>query len=218
MTNSQRNFLLNLALGLFADRPRESVSAWCERELKFNEPDNRGPFTLLGREYVREPLDAWGDPLITDQVLVFGSQTGKTASIMGGATWMIVNDPARLFWVMPTRDVVRKFSRTRWIPQLKASPSLAKLIPTGARRYDFATLEQQVGNAIIDLIWSNSPSALASVPARTVILDEVDKFAEGGNREADAVSLAQQRTKNFPTRSEERRVGKECRSRWSPYH
>ena len=23
---------------------------------------------------------------------------------------------------------------------------------------------------------------------------------------------------NFPIRSEERRVGKECRSRWSPYH
>ena len=22
----------------------------------------------------------------------------------------------------------------------------------------------------------------------------------------------------YPTRSEERRVGKECRSRWSPYH
>ena len=25
-------------------------------------------------------------------------------------------------------------------------------------------------------------------------------------------------TKNYRTRSEERRVGKECRSRWSPYH
>ena len=25
-------------------------------------------------------------------------------------------------------------------------------------------------------------------------------------------------TRDFPTRSEERRVGKECRSRWSPYH
>ena len=24
--------------------------------------------------------------------------------------------------------------------------------------------------------------------------------------------------KGIPTRSEERRVGKECRSRWSPYH
>src|ERR1051326_8960266 len=26
------------------------------------------------------------------------------------------------------------------------------------------------------------------------------------------------RTSDFPYRSEERRVGKECRSRWSPYH
>ena len=25
-------------------------------------------------------------------------------------------------------------------------------------------------------------------------------------------------TLNYDTRSEERRVGKECRSRWSPYH
>ena len=30
----------------------------------------------------------------------------------------------------------------------------------------------------------------------------------------EAVALARQ----CPTRSEERRVGKECRSRWSPYH
>src|SRR2546425_10347549 len=39
----------------------------------------------------------------------------------------------------------------------------------------------------------------------------------------DSIDVAQETTKsfmlhyNFP-RSEERRVGKECRSRWSPYH
>ena len=32
----------------------------------------------------------------------------------------------------------------------------------------------------------------------------------------DAVTAAFKQM--FPTRSEERRVGKECRSRWSPYH
>lgn len=197
MTPAQFNFLAQMIVSFFADRPKESVSSWCERELQFNEPDNRGPFTISGREYIREPLDAWADPMISDQVMVFGSQSGKTGIIMGGGAWTIVNDPARLFWVMPTRDVVRKFSRTRWIPMLKASRSVAQLIPTGARRHDFATLEQQMGNAIIDLIWSNSPAALSSVPARIAILDEVDKFAEGGNREADAVSLANQRTKNF---------------------
>src|SRR2546430_17636226 len=30
--------------------------------------------------------------------------------------------------------------------------------------------------------------------------------------------LSQRLTQVRPTRSEERRVGKECRSRWSPYH
>ena len=30
--------------------------------------------------------------------------------------------------------------------------------------------------------------------------------------------LAEERTKGRVKRSEERRVGKECRSRWSPYH
>src|SRR5256886_15830177 len=31
-------------------------------------------------------------------------------------------------------------------------------------------------------------------------------------------AIAAQGTADFNTRSEERRVGKECRSRWSPYH
>jgi len=47
------------------------------------------------------------------------------------------------------------------------------------------------------MVWSNSPAALASIPARVVILDEVDKFNEGGRKEADAVNLAEQRTKTF---------------------
>ena len=31
-------------------------------------------------------------------------------------------------------------------------------------------------------------------------------------------AAAQIKTDDWTTRSEERRVGKECRSRWSPYH
>src|SRR3712207_8745485 len=37
--------------------------------------------------------------------------------------------------------------------------------------------------------------------------------------ERKSLSLPVWRSRNMPTeRSEERRVGKECRSRWSPYH
>src|SRR5256885_4412570 len=45
--------------------------------------------------------------------------------------------------------------------------------------------------------------------ARDELLVELD--AETGLRRRDHVP-------RLPTRSEERRVGKECRSRWSPYH
>ena len=47
------------------------------------------------------------------------------------------------------------------------------MIPTGADRFDFSTFDQTIGAAIVDMKWSNSPAALASIPARIVILDEV---------------------------------------------
>ena len=50
-------------------------------------------------------------------------------------------------------------------------------------------------------------------PARAilsaVLSDQNERFA---------ILFPQQSKKNKPTQIEERRVGKECRSRWSPYH
>ena len=40
----------------------------------------------------------------------------------------------------------------------------------------------------------------------------------GSITDAAAASMFIQMGANFVVRSEERRVGKECRSRWSPYH
>ena len=38
------------------------------------------------------------------------------------------------------------------------------------------------------------------------------------NSKSDMKTLLGNDTRNYGDRSEERRVGKECRSRWSPYH
>ena len=191
MKTEKQAFLIGLLHALFADRPKQTPADWAVKHVRFDEPGNRGGFSLAGREYMREPLDWWADPLSSDAVLVFGSQTGKTSGIMAGAGWIAANNPARIFWVMPTRDLVFGFSRTRLQPMLRASPEMAKLIPGGARRHDFKTLQMLIGNSIIDLLWSGSD--VVSVPAGVVVLDEADRF----DTPAQTLSDARDRTKNF---------------------
>ena len=195
MTALQRKFILGVFANIWADRSKEAVSHWCERNLRFDEPENSGPFSLAGRDYIREPLDAYADSRVSDMVLVFGSQAGKTGLMMGGNAWLCVNDPARILWVMANENQAKDFSTTRWQPMLKNSPTFEDLIPRGAKRHDFAKLTQLLGSSIVNFHGSNSPSNLASKPARVVVQDEVDKFSDGTTKEADAVNLADQRTK-----------------------
>ena len=191
-------WIIGLYRSLYQPRSEQPVAEWCRENLRFDEPNNNGPFATLGREYIVEPLNSWADDSVKDLVLVFGSQSGKTGMIMGGVAWMIINFPSRALWVMPGKELAQSFSETRWQPMLRASPSIACRIPTGAARHAFKKTQQMIdGGAIVGFIGSNSPSQLSSTPARMVIMDEVDKFKEGTSREASAVNLAEQRTKSF---------------------
>lgn len=188
--------ILDRVRAFFADRPSYSVSEWCLSDVIFDEPGNRGPFMLSGREYAREPLDMFGNYKITDQIMVWGAQCGKTGVIMGGASYILKHEPSRFVWVMPNADLAKTFSETRWIPMLMKT--MPDLIPTGADRHDLKNMQQIIGNSILNFFGSNSPANLSSNPARVIIQDEVDKFNDGTGSEADAVQLADLRAKNFP--------------------
>jgi hypothetical protein len=153
---------------------------------------------LAAREYLREPLDTFSDPYVTDLALCFGSQLGKTQLLMSGLGWIIVNEPTGVLWVMPSEQLARNLSETRWIPIARASPALNVLIPGGKKRHSFKKLHQEFGPSVLNFVGSNSPANLAARPARVVICDETDKFPMEQKTEADAVSLAEQRTKSFP--------------------
>src|SRR3712207_7531027 len=86
------------------------------------------------------------------------------------------------------RDIGVTGVQTCALPISSASPSMSE---------PERTTEAAVSSFVVtDLLWATG----ASLPGRTVM--------ETVAREEVAV----------PSRSEERRVGKECRSRWSPYH
>src|SRR5690242_7964900 len=112
-----------------ADRPKQRPRDWCCDNLVFDEASNHGPFKLTGCEYIGDVLDDFANPLITDEVLVWGSQTRKTGTLMGGAAWAIINDPCGFLWVMPSLTLVAKFSRQRWQKLLRASPTTENLVP-----------------------------------------------------------------------------------------
>ena len=62
--------------------------------------------------------------------------------------------------------------------------------------------------------------ALPAYQVTSSILPAVDgtKSVQEQSSSAKVTQLAQLKNKESQLRSEERRVGKECRSRWSPYH
>ena len=55
--------------------------------------------------------------------------------------------------------------------------------------------------------------------AQRMTLHLLERDREGAQQIAEAIETALAKVRNCERcRSEERRVGKECRSRWSPYH
>src|SRR5256885_2901013 len=76
---------------------------------------------------------------------------------------------------------------------------------------DVCSSDLGVSNAIVD------PDLFERF--RLVITEEAFLLIEGQVQNSDGVVLIKARDiKPLVHRSEERRVGKECRSRWSPYH
>src|SRR5256885_1386515 len=66
----------------------------------------------------------------------------------------------------------------------------------------------------ISFIASSSPSSAAL----TVLVEKLAINGESAMRWAGLLRWPISRARHTNRRSEERRVGKECRSRWSPYH
>jgi phage terminase large subunit GpA-like protein len=182
---------------IYAPIDRRTVTQWCEDEIILSERQTQSPgnFSCRLTPYLREPLECFGDVDVTDLVLVFGTQTGKTTMVQAGSAWRIANKPQPVVWVMPTEGLARSFSETRWLPLFQDSATLRDLIP--ADRHKFKNLEQHFPRCSLVFVGSNSPANLASRPAGLLLMDEVDKFARETDQETSALFLAENRTKSF---------------------
>lgn len=176
---------------------RRGVVSWASDEIILSERQTQmpGPFSTSMTPYLNEPLECFADVDVSDLVLVFGTQLGKTTMIQVGTAWRVVNKPQPFVWVMPSEGLAKSFSETRWMPLFHDSPVLSEQKPSNPNK--FKNLEQHFRRCTGNFVGSNSPANLASRPAGLLLLDEVDKFNKETDQETSALHLAENRTKSF---------------------
>lgn len=183
------------AFDAFRPPERLSVSEWADKYRILSEKDSAAPglWRTDRTPYLKEPMDAFNDRAVKDITFVAGTQLGKTVMEQNMIGFAIAQDPGPMLIVYPTDKLAEFTSVNRLQPMLELSdPLRTRWDKQGSER-----LELRFEQMYIALVGANSPSNLASRPARYVFFDEIDKFPRWSGNEASPIALAEERTKTF---------------------
>ena len=203
MTNKERAALdrtFRRALSNYKPPEPLTVSQWAERYrvLSRESAAEAGPWRNARTPYLVDIMDAFNDPRIREISVVAPSQVGKSEAQLNAIGYIIDQDPASTIYIQPNLDDAKKFSRTRIAPMLRDSPRLRdKVSEVRSRDSGNTVLQKSFPGGMLTIVGSQSPSALASTPARYVIGDEVDRWALSAGTEGDPWGLATARTTTY---------------------
>ncbi len=150
-----------------------------------------GKFNALS--YQKEPMQAISDPAITEVVLMWGAQLGKSEILNNAIGYFIHQDPSTILFLLPTEDLAQDYSKRRLAPMFRDIPELQELIDDKEANNTILTKNFKGGN--LALVGSNSPSKLSSKPIKVLIVDECDRCMN--TKEGHSIALAQKRTATY---------------------
>lgn len=123
-----------------------------------------------------------------------GSQMGKTEGLLNVIGQKLDDDPAPVLYIGPTKSNIDAVIEPRIAQMLRSAASLWAKTEKGRRS---KKLIKRVAGVPLRLAWAGSPTELASQPAHTVLIDELDRMnAIAG--EGDPVTLAEARQATYP--------------------
>lgn len=177
-----------------------TVSQWAAkyRVLSRESSAEAGPWRNERTPYMVEPMDAFTDPRVREISIVAMSQSAKSEAELNAIGYIIDQDPGSVLYVQPNLDDAKKFSRLRIAPMIRDSYRLRnKVSEVKSRDAGNTVLQKTFPGGMLTIVGSQSPSALASTPARYVIGDEIDRWALSAGTEGDPWSLAEARTTTY---------------------
>lgn len=140
-------------------------------------------------------MDSLVEPGVSEITILKPTQIGGSESLRNMIGWIIDNDPSPVLLVLPDEKSATEVISKRIRPLFDSCPALkAHLSP---RAWDNTKYHIKTDAMTIDVGWSGSAQSLASKEIRFVFCDEEDKYAHQAGDEADAISLARERTRTY---------------------
>lgn len=184
--------------------PILTVSEWADnnRILSKKASSEAGQWRTSRTPYLKEIMDCLSI-FHPAQKVVFkkGSQVGGTESGNNWIGYVMDYAPGPFMLVLPTVDLARKVSRQRIEPLIEECPRLKDKVQTKKSRDSASTiLLKDFPGGTLALAGANSAAGLKSMPARFVMLDELDEFPLDVEGQGDPVSLILARSRTFSRR------------------
>lgn len=187
-----------------APEQRLSVWEWAEanRILSPKSSAEPGPYNSARVPYTREIQEALSASSSVQRVVVVkGSQLGFSELANNFAGYIMDQAPGPTLLVLPTLELAQRYSRQRLAPMIADCPALrSKVRDQRERDSSNSTLVKEFPGGVLILAGSNSAAGLRSMPARNLILDDLDAFAPDAGEEGDPIILAERATLTFGSR------------------
>lgn len=181
-----------------------TVSEWADKNriLTTKTSSEAGAWRTERTPYLKEIMDTLS---ITHpaQKIVFkkASQIGGTECGYNWLGYVMDHAPGPFMLVMPTVDNARKVSRQRIEPLVEASPKLKdKVSQQKSRDSSNTMLMKDFPGGTLVIAGANSAAGLKSMPAKYLLLDEVDEYPLDVEGQGDPISLVMARSRTFSRR------------------
>jgi phage terminase large subunit GpA-like protein len=186
-----------------APPPDVDVVQWAEsRRVLGHSSRLGGPYRVMRTPFWREPMEALSPRSGVQTVVIMkAAQMGATEFSLNCLGYYLDLAPAAILAVQPSLQMAARFSSQRLTEMLELAPALAGLTatPRGGRLPASVLFKKTTSGACLILTGANSPASLRALPARIVLLDEVDAYPGDVGGEGDPVDLAIQRAESYGT-------------------
>ena len=177
-------------------RPPEdmSVPEWAERYRRLDSKTSAepGPWSNGRTPYLVGIMEEFTNYETEEIIFVKPTQVGGTECMNNMLGYVITQDPSPTEIVYPTKELAESISEQRLQPMILESAPLKEKYDPNSK-----LLELNFSDMFVKIVGSNSPVGVASFAMKYLFIDEIDKFPGASTKEADPVSLAEERTKTF---------------------